>query len=272
MPPVKALLYLTATLVGASAAGCATAVRDQAAPDGGDVVGGRPDAAEGDMHVDADITPPIDAAPLPDAPPGQVQVTLSQTNDMTLAAEKSIACASRDPIFNLPVGTRDNSWYRVFKLADYGITGPFTLQRVTFWPDYAAAGTGTSQPATIKVGTYAGPVEADTLVTAQITYLGTQAIQIPDVDSANGTPAPIETNIAATIPAGSNLIVELALPDGYNDGNFFYIGVSAGGESKKGYIRATPAGCNMTAPKALTSAGGLNKPDNAILLTVTGTK
>lgn len=268
MPPVKALVYLTLAL-----AGCATAARDaggQGSPDGGGLGGGHPD---GGVGKDADTTPPVDAAPLPDAPMGQTQVTLSQTNDMMMAAGKSVACRTLDPIFGtIVLGTSDNSWYRVFKLADYGITGPFNLQRVTFWTDYASAGTGTTQPATLRVGTYAGSVEADTLNTSQITNVGTAQIQIPDADSANGTPPPVETNISATVPVGSNLIVELALPEGGNDGNYFYIGVTAGGESKKSYIRSANSLCNITPPKALTSPGGLNKPDNSILLTVTGTK
>jgi hypothetical protein len=268
MPAMKGLLYLTFLL-----AGCATAALDNGGGDAGGsgTIDERADGGPGGGTGKDAMVIPIDAAPLPDAPPNMMQVTLSQTNDMTMAAGKAIACSSRN-IFNIPVGTRDNSWYRVFKLADYGITGPFQLQRVTFWTDYAYAGSGTTQPATIKVGTYAGTVEADTLATAQITYLGTVQITIPDADASNGADPPVDTNISATIPAGSSLIVELALPDGYNDGNFFYIGVSAGGESKKGYLRATPSGCDMTSPKALTSAGGLGRADNAILMTVTGTK
>jgi hypothetical protein len=267
---MKRLLYLTIAL-----AGCATAsfdAREDAAGGGSGSVDERPDGGPMGMGKDATVTPPVDAAPLPDAPPNMQQVTLSQTNDNTLAAGKAIACSSRDPIFNLPVGTRDNSWYRVFKLSDYGINGAFQLQRVTFWTDYAYAGTGTTQPATIKVGTYSGTLEADTLDTTKITSLATQAVTIPDADSANGADPPIDTNISATVPAGSNLIVEIALPDGYNDGNFFYLGVSAGGEAKKGYLRATPSGCNMTSPKSLVSATGLNRADNAALITVTGTK
>jgi hypothetical protein len=148
----------------------------------------------------------------------------------------------------------------------------FTLQRITFYTDYAYAGTGFTQAGSLKIGTYAGTVEADTLTPASITNLMTVPVTIPDADSSNGVDPPVITDLTVSIPAGSNLIVELALPDGYNDGNFYYIGVSAGGEAKKGYIRATPAGCNMTTPKSLTSAGGLNIADNSILLTVTGTK
>jgi hypothetical protein len=262
MHRMRGLMYLVLI------SGCASAGRDE-------VVGGRPDGGPGGggsgSGKDAGMMPPpVDAAPLPDAPAGQQQVTLSQTTNMTIAAGRAIACSSS--VLGVPVGTRDNSWYRVFKLSDYAITGTFNLQRVSFYSDYAYAGTGFTQPATLKIGTYAGTVDADTLTVASITPITSMPVTIPDADSSNGVDPPVDVNISAMIPAGSNLIVELALPDGYNDGNFYYIGVSAGGETKKGYIRATPAGCNMTTPKALTSAGGLNIADNSIMLTVTGTK
>ena len=140
---MKGLLYLV-LLLGA----CATASRE-------DVVGGRPDGGPpggGGSGKDASVIPPPDAAPLPDAPPGQQQVTLEQTNNNTLASGATVACSSS--IGGIPIATRDNSWYRVFKLTDYGITGAFTLQRITFYTDYAYAGSGTSQPASLKIGTW----------------------------------------------------------------------------------------------------------------------
>jgi hypothetical protein len=254
------LLYLAFAVCG-----CATAGREE-------VAGGRPDGGHpgGGTGKDAMVIPPADAAPLPDAPPGQQQVTLSQTNDSTMAVGKSIACATS--ILGEQVGTNDNSWYRVFKLSDYGVTGAFQVQRITFYTDYAWGGSTVTQPGTIKIGTYAGTVDADTLTVASITNLTSKPVTIPDADSADGIDPPVVVDVSATIPAGANLIVELSLPDGVNDGNFYYIGVSAGGEMKKGYIRAAPAGCNFTSPKSLTSATALNHPDNSILLTVTGTK
>ena len=259
---MKGLLYLVLVT------GCATASREE-------VVGARPDGGPGGgggSGKDADIVPLPDAAPLPDAPAGQQQVTLTQTTDNTMAVGKGIACSSS--LLGVPIGTRDNSWYRVFKLADYGITSQFNLQRITFYSDYAYGGSGVTQPATLKIGTYSGTLDGDGLATASITPLTTAPVTIPDADASDGVDPPVITDLnpALAIPAGSNLIVELALPDGYNDGNFYYIGVSAGGEAHKGYIRATPSGCGFTTPKSLTSATALNKADNSILLTVTGTK
>lgn len=260
---MKGLLYLVLAVV---VVGCATASREE-------VVGGRPDGGPGGggSGKDADIVPLPDAAPLPDAPPGQQQVTLSQTNDNTLTAG-AIACSTS--FLGVTLGTNDNSWYRVFKLADYGITSPFNLQRITFYSEYAWAGSGTTQPATLKIGTYTGTLDGDTLAAASISTLQSIPITIPDADSTNGVDPPVITDVnpALMIPAGSNLVVELALPDGVDAGNLYYIGVSAGGEAHKGYIRATPSGCGFTTPRSLTSPTALNQPGNAILLTVTGTK
>jgi len=260
MPLMKGSLYLVLLL-----SACATASRE-------DVVGGRPDGGGGGggSGKDGSVLPLPDAAPLPDAPPGQQQVTLEQTNNNTLASGATVACSAS--IGGIPIYTRDNSWYRVFKLTDYGITGAFALQRITFYSDYAYAGSGTTQPASLKIGTYSGTVDADTLTTASIANLMTVPITIPDADSSDGVDPPVITDVTVNIPASSNLVVEVALPDGNTTNNLYYIGVSAGGETRKGYIRATPSGCNMTMPKSLTSAGGLNFPDNAVLLSVTGTK
>ena len=255
---MKGLLYLVLVV------GCATASREE-------VVGQRPDGGPGGgSGKDGSMMPLPDAAPLPDAPPGQEQVTLGQTTDMTLAPGLAFACGTS--IAGIPIGTSDNSWYRIFKLTDYGITGTFALQRVTFYSDYAYGGSGVTQPASLKIGTYSGALDGDTISTASIANLMTVPVTIPDADSSNGVDPPVITDLTLTIPAMSNLIVEVALPDGVADGNFYYIGVSAGGESHKGYIRATPTGCNFTTPKSLTSPTALNHPDNAVMLTVTGTK
>jgi hypothetical protein len=252
---MKGLLFVCVTL-----AGCATASPQSQPPDSGGVVGGRPDSG-----ATVDSKPPPDAAPLPDAPPGMQTVTLSETNNMT-ATTGAIACTVNDPIFGtVPIGTGDNQWYRIFKLSDFGISGAFNVQQVTFWIEDAEAGSGTTQPATIKIGTYSGTLEQDTISTGSITNITQQAITIP-----NGQGTNLATNINATVPAGSNLIVSVETPDGSGPGNFFYIGVSAGGETKKGYLGSTK--CSVTTPKALTSAGGLNQPTNSVLLTVTGTK
>jgi hypothetical protein len=207
---------------------------------------------------------PPDAAPLPDAPVGMQTRSLSQTTDTTVVAS-NVGCYYEDPLFGFVYATDENSWYRVFRLADHGITSAFTVQRVTFYTDWAL-GTNGQQPGTVRVGTYAGTLNADTLDPAQITVLATQNITIPDADSTAGQPAPVVTDIAATIPANGTLIVEVAAPDGYASQSIFFIGVSAGGEAKKGYIRSS--GCTaINAPTAVATI----LPNKAVLIDVTGT-
>lgn len=207
---------------------------------------------------------PPDAAPLPDAPAGMQTRTLSQTTNTTVVAS-NVGCYYEDPLFGFVYATDENSWYRVFRLADHNIAGAFTVQRVTFYTDWAL-GTNGQQPGTVKVGTYAGTPDADTLDPTQITVLATQNITIPDADSTAGQPAPVVTDIAATVPANGTLIVEVSAPDGYANQHIFFIGVSEGGESKKGYIRSS--GC--TAVNTPTAVGTI-LPNKAVLIGVTGT-
>jgi hypothetical protein len=239
--------------------GCATAGTSELEPivgtDGGVV--SRPDGG-GNTFVP-------DAAPLPDAPVGQQTATLQQTNDLTVTPSE-VGCQRRDPFFNFVIATRENSWYRVFKLSDHGINGPFSLQRVTFLTDWALAGTGTTQPATIKVGTYAGALDADTLDLAMITPLTSANITIPNADATQAQPAPVVTDITAMVPAGANLIVEVAAPDGLANENIFFLGTSNGGEAKRGYIRS-PHCSNITTPRAIT----LVSANKSALISVTGT-
>lgn len=256
MRPMRTQLYIVALM----SVGCAKA--------------GPLDNVDPGFNADAGITvrpdgmtnvPVPDAAPLPDAPSGQQTKTMQQTNDMTVSPSE-VGCKYTDPFFGTVLASAENHWYRVFTLADYGITGPFNVQRVSFLTDWALSGTGTSQPATVKVGTYSGTVEADTLDPAMITMINTANIMIPNADATAGQPPPVVTDIAANIPAGSSLIVEIASPDGAGDESIFFLGVTDGGESKKSYISAP--GC--TAFQTPTKISNIRAGKSALIM-VTGT-
>lgn len=241
------LLYALLAVAGCARAGVEAGGFET--PDGGMAV--RPDGG-------STMTAP-DAAPLPDAPVGQQTVTLSQTNDTTVAVTE-FGCQQQGTFV-----TRANRYFRVFRLADHGVTGAFNVQRVTFYIDWTLSGTGATQPATINVGTYSGTVGGTALDLAQITPLTSKDIQVPNGDATQGQPPPVVTDITATAPAGSNVIVELAVPDGLADGNIFLVGYSAGGQTAPGYIAATE--CGNSQPLAITTLG----ETNALLLSVTGT-
>jgi hypothetical protein len=227
--------------------GCASA--------GKDTVGGRPDGGnhgDGNQQIFLDAPPPMI-----DAPPGMVTSTLQQTTTTTLSAGNSVGC------FAAGVGSAANNWYRVFRLSDYGITTPFHVASVDFMVDYADSPNGT-QPATVKLGSYGGTVDAATLGT--ITPITAATVSIPNGDATAAIPPPVTAPMTATIPAATNLVVELDVPDGQAAGNFFFIGVTASAENHPSYVH-WPA-CGTAVPSSFSSVGF---PGNNIVITVTGT-
>lgn len=232
-------------------AGCAVAGKDGA-------ISGRPDGSV--QLIDSAMVQPDSFVPLPDAPPGLMNVTMSQSNTQTVAPGIGVACGNS-------TGTADNTWYRVFKLSDYGVNNTLHLTEVSFMVDYAKAGSGTSQNVTVILGTYSGALDQTTLDVSKITQLTSKGVSVPNGDSTVTVPPAVVTQFTQDVPAGSNLIVEVAAPDGETNGNKFYIGVSNGGESHPGYVKSSVSACAVTTPTTLASIG---HADNAVILTVSG--
>lgn len=207
-------------LVGLALAGCAQAGR------GNSIIGGTADA--GDPGVDASILPEPDAT-LIDAPPAQL--TLTQTATNAIMANNSIHCEPGDPTENRTVA---NSYYRVFVLADYSVTATFHVTEVVFGIQSATSGSGANQTATLRLGTY-GIAPQDPLDVAQIRGLTSVDIKIP-----NGNLTRMPVQITADVPATTNLIVELAIPEDDAVANDFFIGTNREGERQLGYWRAPP--------------------------------
>jgi hypothetical protein len=235
-------------------AACASAGGGSGGPPPADGPTGDPDGS-----TDTDGPPP-DTAPPVDAPPQMV--VLSQ-NINTVPNGTRLGCNQSPGNY-----TRENSYYRVFTLADHGITGTYQVQSVTFAVNLANAG-GTQQPAQVKIGRYVGTPGGLTLTVADIQPINSANIQIPDGATSVTTP------ITGIVPPGANLIVELAIPDGVAAQNQFFIGTNAAGESKPGYIRAPVMGCDLPAPTSMNYVGQQNDPPIAktdLILTVTGLK
>lgn len=207
--------------------GCATAGRDSPG-DGGD--------------------PTVDALPT---------VTLSQTADTTVVGGKGLACGGDDGVSI--TWTRENSWYRVFPLQAFGITTPFQVTEVAFGVQEAGP---TTQMIQLKLGTYSGTPGA-TLDPALIAPLTSAAVSVPVVTS----PQLVEAPIRATVPAGGQLVVELAAADYANQDLHFYAGASAGAETAPAYLRAPD--CGVDQPESIKA---LNAMAGSLVITVTGTK
>ena len=226
-------------------AGCARAGKENV------IIGGLNDARPKDA---VDIAEP-DASPI-DAPPSQI--TLSATTSGGITPNNSFGCVTMDRGLTLT-----NSYYRVFTLADFGVTTTLHVTQVDFGIQTAAAGGGaTNQPAMVNLGLYAMPPQGDTLDLAQIRPLSSASIQIP-----NGSGSRMTVPITGDVPSTTSAIVELAIPDGTAAGNKFFIGTNTSGERSPGYTMSTD--CQVNAPTAMSSFG-LGEVD--MVMTVTGTR
>lgn len=228
-------------------AGCARAGKENS------IIGGLNDARP---SGDADTVPGPDASPI-DAPPQQV--TLTQTASNGITQNNSFGCVLSTGV------TLPNSYYRVFKLADHGVTTTLHVMQVEFGIQTAAAGGGAgSQPATIHIGTYAGTPGTTTLDLSLVGAVSTMNIQIPD-GSATRMTVPIAADIAPT----ANLIVELAIPDGRPAANKFFAGTNTDLERAPGYTLGSD--CGVTPPTSMQSIADDNGFGNvALVMTVTG--
>ena len=196
---------------------------------------------------------PVDAAVDARMVDATIMTTLSQQVSTTNASGNSVVCNSGE-----------NSWYRVFALADHNITGAFMVQSVTFGVQEAAG----SPIVNIRVGTY-GAAPGTTLNTGMITNVNQTTHQVAAFTNPGGN---VTVPITAMIPAGSRLIVEVAKSGTNTAGLHFVIGASNAGETKTGYVRAPtcndPNGNAIVQPITTAAAG---RPTSHLNIVVTGT-
>jgi len=197
-----------------------------------------PDAGTVGIDASDDSPPPLPDAPVvePDAPPGSTPVTLSQNTSNTVSSGASVYCGNMQ-------STRDNAWYRAFKVSDYGVTGTLHISRVTF-------GVEGSKGATVRIAIheYTGTV-GSTLDLSKMTELSAKTGTLPD----NATP--IVALFSVDVPASSTIVLEVKGQDTLNGGGFvtsyLHIGANGAGQSGSTYWRS--AACGVGTP---TSQGG----------------
>ena len=230
-------------------------------PDGGglhplhDAPAGTAPDASGQMH---DAFVPIDGAVVPNS------VTLSQTTSATLTSRHAIACPGSDG-----VGTSQNSYYRVFDLAAAGITTAFVVSKVSFQIEDSESAAGNGSVVAVRVGTYTGTPGATLTPASIVVASSNDTVQVPEVDEVTTSPGgTVDAPVTATIPAGSQMVVEVDSADG-TDLWQFYMGTNAGGESGKSYISTQSQCTNPGKTPKVISAVAAAEVD--LLLTVTGT-
>lgn len=200
-----------------------------------------------DDGVDADM--PVDAEMHIDAPAGGgVSSTLTQTSDNNIADNNTLYCLNQ-----AVGGTGDVSYYRVFNLADHGITTPLQVTSVTFGVWDATNATGVS----VSVGTYTGTMDAGTLNVGLISNIATAGATVP----TNHVGENVNTPISATIQPTQLMVVTVAAPElAPND---FVLGTTSGTQTHLGYVASN--NCGLSATNTLTQGAG------SLLINVTGT-
>jgi len=239
-----------------------TCTAQSGCPDGFACIGGfcRGAGAFGSCDAVLDAQPSLDSedsdAPIADAPRGPI--TLRETSDNAIAANNSITCKS-----NSDGASSDQTWFRAFALADFGITGPFHVTRVDFGIQESAG----TPSVTVQVGTYAGAVGATTLDPSLITPLASSSVVIP----ATTTGEMIGVPITADVPANGKLAVAIVAPDlrGTSPVKRVFIGASQGGEAQPGYILSVTCGITPLAKRPI-DVDPVMFPMVDLIITVTG--
>jgi hypothetical protein len=187
------------------------------------------------------------------------ETTLRQTTDDKVDRNLAFGCTNTDGT------TPEGSSYRVFSLASAGIAGTFHLDKVTLGICFAVAGAGSGSDAeptvTIKVGTYGGGSMDNTLDLTKVTALKSTSVAIPATQITELVDAPI----AADVPGGKNLIVEIEVADLNGTGKQVTIGSTANAQTQPAYLRSTL--CGFTQPTSTTTAG---EPNAHFVITATG--
>lgn len=173
--------------------------------------------------------------------PGSVPLSITQNTSQNVVAG-SVAC-------NAGGFHTNNSYWRAYNLAPLNLTGPFTVNSVTFGIELADAnGVGTTQPVFVRLYT---PASFPITIAALGAPIYSQQFNVPDqtlsLYTATFTTAP-------TVAANALLVLEVFTPDGRAPANNrFFIGSNALGQSAPCYLSA--ADCGAPNPVTIASLG-----------------
>lgn len=160
---------------------------------------------------------------------------LTQNAAQTIVAGNSVSCNADGTIHV------ENSYYRAFDLSAY--PSGFNLCEIEVGIQ-SAVGAGGSQPVTFRV--YANSGGAFPAGSASL--LGSRTI--PVVDQAGTV---LFLPLFASVPSGSQLVLEVFTPDGQAAGNSFFMGSNAAGESAPSFLRAPS--CGVVTPATNVASG-----------------
>jgi hypothetical protein len=207
-------------------------------------------------------------------PSGQTCPTvITQSTSQVITPGNSISC-------NNEFGHSDTSYWRAFNLSAFSITNGFAVQSVDIGIEQAISNipppkgkpasklsrttrtkapntpSGAGQPLVVNLYFNTGgafPNGTRNLIsTANFT-----------ISDQSGTIVNLPIN--GTVPAGTEMVVEIFTPNGQTDGNLFFIGSNAAPETGPSYLSAFDCGIIIPTPTA-----ELNAPNMHIVMNVNG--
>jgi hypothetical protein len=185
-------------------------------------------------------------------------VTLSQNTDDVILAEHSVGCVQQDGDGN-PVQNRENSYYRLFDLEDEGVDGDLDVTEVHVGIESARTADDSAQPITVRLHQVDGE-----FIVANMTELASTEL---DVEPQTGTI--LDVPLTARVDAGSQLAVEVFVPNSTVVGRLFFIGSNDAGQTAPSFIRAPLGNCAIAQPTDFADVPP-GFPDVHIILSVSG--
>lgn len=160
----------------------------------------------------------------------QAQITLTQSLDPVTVDDGGVAC------WDSTGGTySQNSFWRAYDLADFGVTGSFELSSV----EYGQGSADDGKEITLNIHT----ADNIDLSVATLTLVATAT----HISSSADDLSLISEAISGTVPAGSIVVFEVSAGDsGVNVGETYFPGNNSAGENAPSYLSA--ADCGITSP------------------------
>lgn len=179
------------------------------------------------------------------------QIITQNTTPNVVSASGSVACA------NTGAGiTKDNAYYRAFKLSDYGIAYDYKVTNVAF----GVASANMTFP--VEVGLYN---VAGTFPSGALTLLGSANVNVSPTN--NGGMANTGTSLNQIISAGSTFVVKI-FHDGTTGFQAFYLGTNSGAQTGPSYFSSVE--CGVPNPIATGTGVLAGSPNAKWVMTVTG--
>jgi hypothetical protein len=202
----------------------------------------------------ADIGPYVDVDHGPRALSSRAGgLALTHSLSDTLIARTAINCNTGDSGL-----TFENSYWRVFDLAAFDLTEPFTVTDLDIGVELAEFVAG-APPSDVRLYTLDGD-----FVRANLTLVEETEFEVFDRDDLSV----VTVEITGEFAVGEVLVVEWNVPDLREDGGAVFYGANAAGQTGPTYLSAEA--CDLPEPTDLASVG-TGFPGVAWVLAVNGT-